>query len=84
MLAWASIMSKWNCWILIKKTEWDLLAVYGAAHFEHKNEFLTELAVVLHSQKKPMVLGGDFNIIRKESKKTNQGVITNGVLFLMA
>lgn len=32
---------------------------------------------------RPMVVGGDFNILRKESEKTRLVAITNGVSFLM-
>lgn len=55
------------------KQEWDLMVVYGAAQKEHKEEFLRKLAQELNLQKKPLILGGDFNIIRRESEKNKPG-----------
>lgn len=52
---------------------WDLIAVYGAAQNAHKDRFLTELANIIQKQMKPLVMGGDFNIIRKESDKNKAG-----------
>lgn len=48
---------------------WDLVVVYGAAQYAQKNNFLAELANVLYYQNRPLVVGEDFNILRKESEK---------------
>lgn len=55
------------------KAHWDLVVVYGAAQNEEKSSFLSNLADLLHHQKNPIVMGGDFNIIRKESEKNKSG-----------
>lgn len=58
------------------KKVWDFMAVYGAAQAEQKAEFLTELAKEFYSQGSPLVVGGDFNILRKESEKNKIGGYT--------
>lgn len=58
------------------KKVWDLMAIYGAAQSEQKAEFLTELAKEFYSQGSPLVVGGDFNILRKESEKNKIGGYT--------
>jgi exonuclease III len=49
--------------------EWILVPVYGAAQDEHKAEFLAELVRTCESETLPMLVGGDFNIIRKREEK---------------
>jgi hypothetical protein len=49
--------------------EWVLIAAYGAAQDELKETFLTEMVQISSSEDKPILLGGDFNIIRRPSKK---------------
>lgn len=51
--------------------QWVLVAVYGAAQHEFKETFLTELVHTCSKEKLPIVLGGDFNIIRCPSEKNN-------------
>jgi hypothetical protein len=50
--------------------KWNLVIVYGAAQLEDKEEFLTELGTVCNEQSLPLLVGGDFNIIRFSSEKT--------------
>jgi len=50
---------------------WALMAVYGAAQDEHKGAFLSELVRVCSDEVLPLVMGGDFNIIRYPSEKNN-------------
>jgi hypothetical protein len=50
---------------------WVLVAVYGAAQPEYKESFLTELVHSCSIEKLPMLVGGDFNIIRNPSEKNN-------------
>lgn len=52
---------------------WDLLVVYGAAQHDMKAKFLAEFASFLQHQINPLMAGGDFNIIRKESEKNKAG-----------
>lgn len=54
-------------------TRWNLITVYGAAQIEHKEEFLTSLAQVCQDSAYPLLIEGDFNIIRKETEKNKEG-----------
>jgi hypothetical protein len=45
--------------------QWALIAVYGAAQEEHKDRFLTELVNACGKESLPLLVGGDFNIIRR-------------------
>jgi exonuclease III len=48
---------------------WKLVLVYGAAQDTDKEDFLVELGDVCCNQKLPMLIGGDFNILRFPSDK---------------
>jgi exonuclease III len=58
------------------QVKWDLVFVYGAAQEEDKKVFLSELAAVCSNQKNPMLIGGDFNILRFSFEK-NKGIRRN-------
>jgi exonuclease III len=47
------------------------VAVYGAAQDEHKPEFLAELVRICEEEPLPILVGGDFNIIRRKEEKNN-------------
>lgn len=47
------------------------MAVYGAAQPEFKEAFLAELVQMCAKENLPLVLGGDFNIIRNPQEKNN-------------
>ena len=47
------------------------MAVYGAAQPEFKEKFLTELVQACRKESLPVLIGGDFNIIRNPSEKNN-------------
>jgi hypothetical protein len=49
--------------------KWNLVIVYGQAQLEDKEEFLAELGNVCSDQEFPLLIGGDFNIIRFSSEK---------------
>jgi hypothetical protein len=49
--------------------KWNMVIVYGAAQLEDKEEFLAELGNVCSDQSLPLLVGGDFNIIRFSSEK---------------
>jgi hypothetical protein len=51
--------------------KWVLVAVYGAAQDEQKPEFLAELVRICEDEPLPMIVGGDFNIIRRREEKNN-------------
>ena len=48
---------------------WTLVAVYGAAQDEHKSGFLQELVNLAKDNPHPMLIGGDFNILRYQERK---------------
>lgn len=57
-------MLQMNLWDKQNKLKWNLLVVYGAAHDDHKLEFLSELSAFCSKNSDPILIGGDFNIIR--------------------
>jgi hypothetical protein len=48
--------------------KWNLIIVYGPAQIEDK-DFLIELGSACSDQELPLLIGGDFNIIRFPSEK---------------
>jgi exonuclease III len=58
---------------------WNFINVFGAAQNDHKQKFLAELSSFCSKCKYPMLVGGDFNILRKESDKNKPGGLTVGV-----
>jgi exonuclease III len=71
-----------NLWDKILKLKWNLLVVYGAAHDENKLSFLAELSNFCANNTEPMIIGGDFNIIRYlEEKNTMDGVHRHTTVF---
>jgi hypothetical protein len=51
--------------------EWCLIVVYGAAHDNNKENFLSKLVRMRDTSNLPVMFGGDFNIIRSPSEKNN-------------
>ena len=45
--------------------------MYGAAQDEHKSVFLRELVNLAKDNLYPMLIGGDFNILRYQEEKNN-------------
>jgi exonuclease III len=45
--------------------------VYGAAHQQYKEAFVTELVQLCTKETLPILIGGDFNIIRGPHEKNN-------------
>jgi exonuclease III len=52
--------------------KWALVAVYGAAQDRHKSSFLAELVRICENETLPLLVGGDFNIIRRKEEKNNE------------
>ena len=50
---------------------WALVVVYGAAQDEKKPDFLSELVRICEDETLPILVGGDFNIIRRQEEKNN-------------
>jgi hypothetical protein len=53
---------------------WKLVVIYGSPYEEGKQEFIDELHQIMHSWQGPILLGGDFNLVRNSREKSN-GVI---------
>jgi hypothetical protein len=51
--------------------EWSLVVVYGAAQDAQKGEFLAEFVRLCENEPLPLLVGGDFNIIRRQEEKNN-------------
>jgi exonuclease III len=51
--------------------KWVLIAVYGAAQVGFKEAFLTELVQTCSKESLPVLVGGDFNLIRNPQEKNN-------------
>ena len=63
------------------KFVWQLIVVYGSAYPEFKVEFVAELHDILESVSYPVLVCGDFNLVRQQSDKSN-GVINPQFAFL--
>lgn len=62
-------MLQMNLWDKTNKVKWNLLVVYGTAQEEFKLSFLTELSAFCSKSKEPILVGGDFNIIRYSNER---------------
>lgn len=62
-------MIQMNLWDKKAKIKWNLLIVYGDAQEEGKIPFLTELSSFCSNSLEPLLIRGDFNIIRYANKK---------------
>lgn len=51
---------------------WNLVIIYGAPDNKGKADFLIELVHILGYNNMPIVIGGDFNIIRNSSERNKQ------------
>jgi hypothetical protein len=60
---------------------WNFINVYGAAQNENKSRFLCEFSSFYSRSQVPLLIGGDFNIIRRAEEKTNLVVLVSGVFF---
>lgn len=54
--------------------QWTLLNIYGPAYDDRKLEFLEEIQAKVQSAEHPVLLGGDFNLIRRVEEKSNGNV----------
>jgi len=61
-----------------KKTgfSWKLIVVYGPAYEEQKLDFLDELELLMNIWQGPILIGGDFNLVRFLRDKSN-GIINH-------
>jgi hypothetical protein len=59
-----------------------LISVYGAAQDNEKEYFLSELVRMCDTENLPLMVGGDFNIIRSPSEKILIDTMIDGSLYL--
>ena len=62
----------YQCFNLTMKAngfQWTLFNIYGPAHDDRRLEFLEEIQSKVQSVEYPMILGGDFNLVRKVEGK---------------
>jgi len=52
--------------------KFNLISVYGPAQLDLKSHFLSELVRVCSKETVPIIIGGDFNIIRSPDEKNNE------------
>jgi exonuclease III len=52
--------------------KFNLISVYGPAQSEFKTHFLSELVRVCSKESMPIIIGGDFNIIRNPDEKNTE------------
>ena len=57
--------------------KWMFLNIYGPAHDDRKLEFLEEIQNKVLSSDIPMILGGDFNLVRRVEEKSSRNVDTH-------
>jgi mannosylglycoprotein endo-beta-mannosidase len=50
---------------------WKFIVVYGPVYDEQRQVFLNELDYVMSSWQGPLLIGGDFNLVRFLSNKSN-------------
>ena len=53
---------------------WSFFVVYGPADHRRSPEFLQELTVAIQACPHPLVVGGDFNLIRGSEDKNNTNI----------
>jgi hypothetical protein len=51
--------------------KWVIVAVYGAAHDEHKADFLVELVRLCENETFPLLVNGYFSIMRRKEDNKN-------------
>lgn len=54
--------------------QWSLINIYGPAHDERRLEFLEEIQNKVQSLELPILMGGDFNLVRKVEEKSSGNV----------
>lgn len=57
----------------VLNVRWKCVIVYGPAQHERSNEFLTEISQVGENTLLPLLIGGDFNLIRGYRVKNKGG-----------
>lgn len=51
--------------------QWSTITMYGPANHQFSDKFLEELSMICDKEVVPVIIGGDFNLIRSESEKNS-------------
>jgi hypothetical protein len=62
---------KWHLCNKENNLKWALVAIYGPTQSNLKEKFLTEMVQMCSHELLPILIGGDFNILRNPSEKNN-------------
>jgi hypothetical protein len=68
----------------VDEYKWALVAIYGPAQGEFKESFLAALVNMCSHENLPLVIGGDYNILRHPSEKTMIITKLDGLSCLMS
>ena len=73
VLAWEFRQSSIACQVKFKPKDLTLtfVSVYGSPYEEGKEEFISELHSILMNTSGPLLIGGDFNLVRYQVEKSN-------------
>ena len=71
----ATIKNKSNSFV------WQMVLVYGSAYPEFKLDFITELHDTLSNAYYPIMICGDFNLVRNDKEKSS-GLVNQQTAFL--
>jgi hypothetical protein len=63
--------------------KWALVAIYGPAQIPLKEQFLTKLVHLISHERLPILVEGDFNILRHVHEKTRIILINGGLFYLI-
>ena len=62
---------------------WQMLVVYGSAYLEYKLDFIDELHDTLNVATYPVMICGDFNLVRNDAEKSRGKLTTRLPSYLM-
>jgi hypothetical protein len=63
--------------------KWALVSVYGQAQADRKEKFLAELVRMCSHEDLPLIMGGDYNVLRHSYEKTTLIITLDDLFCLM-
>jgi exonuclease III len=58
----------------VGKLKLEIMGIYEPADHTFSREFLTEITNKINSLNEPLIMGGDFNLIRSQEDKNNDSI----------
>jgi hypothetical protein len=58
----------------VGKLKLEIVGIYGRADHSYSREFLSEISSKINRSNEPLIMGGDFNLIRSEEDKNNDRI----------